>query len=154
MARTPRPQTPLSSLVRMLWVGALLAIPFALFFKLLFGGARSSYFSFYLVSIIFCYANSIATWAVGWFLIPRIVGDRKGRKAIVMEVAAYGWAAIAASFGAAVVLHFTLVPGFLGNFRQFAIIGMFTLLFAALFIGLSYAAHFYNEAIQRARSEE
>ena len=154
MARTPRPQTPRSSLIRMLWVGALLAIPFALFFKLLFGGARSSFFAFYLVSIIFCYANSIATWAVGWFVVTRLMGGRKGGKAIVLEVASYASAAIIASFAAAVILHFTLVPGFLGNLRQFMIIGMFTLLFAALFIGLSYAAHFYQEAIARARSEE
>jgi hypothetical protein len=66
----------MSSLVRMLWVGALLALPFAFFFKLLFGGPRSSFFSFYLVSLIFCYANSIATWAVGWFVVPRLVGGK------------------------------------------------------------------------------
>jgi serine phosphatase RsbU (regulator of sigma subunit) len=149
-----RPDTPASSLFRMFWLGAVLAVPFALFFKLLFGGPRSSFFSFYLVSLIFCYANWTATWSVGWVLVPRLLGGRKGGKAIVTEVVAYGGAAIAASFAAATILHFTLIPGFLGNFRQFAIVGMFTLLFAALFIGLSYAAHFYQEAIQRARSEE
>jgi serine phosphatase RsbU (regulator of sigma subunit) len=158
MARTARPRTKLSTLVTLLWKGPLMAIPFAIFFGVVMGGTWETIKAVYLISLVFSYANMLATWLARWFLIPRlhrkeeVRGDR-GR-AIVTDVVAYAASAIAASLGAALLIHWTIYPGFLGSIRQFAVVAMYTLLFAALFIGMSYAYHFYKDSIARARSEE
>jgi serine phosphatase RsbU (regulator of sigma subunit) len=158
MARPARPDSPVSSLLKLLWRGPLIAIPFAVFFTVVMGGSLAVFRTVYLVSLIFSYANGLAVWAARWLVIPRLSGggrERGGRAgAIVTDVVAYAGAAISGSLGAALLLQFTILPGFLGSFRQVAVVGMYTLLFAALFIGVSYAWHFYQDALLRARSEE
>jgi len=158
MARNARADTAASSLVKVLWRSPLLAIPFAVFFSVVLGGTLAMFRGIYVVSLIFSLANALAVWAVRWFLIPRLSGgpNAKGSRAgaIVTDVVAYAGAAIAGSLAAATLLHFTILPGFLGSLRQVATVGMFTLLFAALFIGVSYAWHFYKDALLRVRSEE
>ncbi len=160
MARKARPDTPFASLVKILWRGVFYAIPFAIFFGVLMGGTWAAFRGIYLVSLVFTYCNSLASWAVHWFLIPALRGRKDAAfattraNAIVVDVATYAATAIAASLIAATIIHFTILPGFLGSVRQFAVIGLFTLLFAALFIGVSYAYHFYQDALLRARSEE
>ncbi|MEP7027956.1 MAG: PP2C family protein-serine/threonine phosphatase [Candidatus Eisenbacteria bacterium] len=160
MARKARPATPLSGLVAILWRGVFFAIPFALFFGLLTGGGWAALPSIYAVSLVFTYCNALASWVVRWFVRPGLEGSAGAGsptargKAILLDVTAYAGAAIAASMLAAGIIHFTIFPGFLGSARQFAIVALFSLLFAALFIGVAYAYHFYEDALLRARSEE
>jgi len=158
MARNARPDTPAASLLKILWRGPLLAIPFAVFFSVVLGGTLAMFRGVYVVSLMFSYANALAVWAARWFLIPRLSGGpaaKAGRpRAVITDVIAYAGAAIAGSLAAATLLQFTILPGFLGSLRQVATVGMFTLLFAALFIGVSYAWHFYKDALLRVRSEE
>jgi sigma-B regulation protein RsbU (phosphoserine phosphatase) len=55
---------------------------------------------------------------------------------------------------AAFLIHFTIMPGFLGSARQVATLAMFCILFSALGILVAWAAVFYRRAIDRAKSEE
>jgi len=156
-SRARRPATPRTSLLSVLWRGPLYAIPFALFFGMLMGGSWAALVGVYKVSLIFTYTNGLMTWAVRWFVIPALGrGDTqltKQRK-ILRDVACYFAAALVGSLTAALIIHLTIFPGFLGSPRQFAVLGMFTLLFAAVFIGVSYSYHFYQDSLTRARSEE
>jgi serine phosphatase RsbU (regulator of sigma subunit) len=156
MARAARPDNARSSFLSVLLWGPIYAIPFALFFGILMGGTWKGYLQVYEVSLVFTYFNSIASWATRWFLIPALHRGRASNRSrtLMMDVACHVVAAIVGSLGAAVVLHFTFVPGFLGSLRAIVLVGLFTLLFAALFIGLSYAYHFYQDSLLRARSEE
>ena len=54
----------------------------------------------------------------------------------------------------AAAVHFTVMPGFLGSARNVMVIGMFTLLFSALFIGIATATAYYGKALERAKAEE
>ena len=55
---------------------------------------------------------------------------------------------------AAFLIHFTVLPGFMGSGRSVAISGMYTLLFFGLFAGINYAIVFYRQAVERARAVE
>jgi serine phosphatase RsbU (regulator of sigma subunit) len=160
MTRSSRPDTAVSQLVYFLWAGVFWAIPFALFFGFLSGGTWAAFRTIYLVSVVFTYCNALASWAARWFVIPAVSGRKEGDRAstrsnaIVLDVVIHVTAVLAGSLIAATIVHFTLIKGFLGSARAFVVVGMFTLLFAALIIGLSYAYHFYKDALVRARSEE
>lgn len=153
---------PIRELVGMLLTGWLYAIPFTIFFALVTGsGGRSQFVGIYLVSVVFAYCNMLANWASRSFLVPALhrreapaVGAALKPGRILTDVAAYVGSAILGSFVAAVIVHLFILPGFLGSLRSIGVVAAFTLLFAALFVGLSYAYHFYRDSLQRVRSEE
>jgi sensor histidine kinase YesM len=61
---------------------------------------------------------------------------------------------IAGAYAASFIIHFTLLPGFMGGWRQVVVSGLFTLLFSAVFTGYNFARVFYYQAIERARAVE
>jgi hypothetical protein len=144
----------------MLLTGWLYAIPFTLFFVLVTGASgRAQVLGVYEVSVVFAYCNMLANWVVRNFLTPALhrraqgAGSTKSSQ-VLTDVAAYGGAAILGSMLAAVLIHLAIFPGFLGSLRSVAVVALFTLLFAGLFVGVSFAYHFYKDSIARARSEE
>ena len=156
MARAARTETARSSFFRLLLWGPILAIPFALFFGVLMGSSWAEYLQIYEGSLVFSYFNGIASWATRWFLIPALHRGRPQDRArtLVLDIACHVAGAIVGSLSAAVVIHYTFIPGFLGSLRSVLMVGLFTLLFAALFIGVAYSYHFYQDSLARARSEE
>src|SRR5205814_1322710 len=68
--------------------------------------------------------------------------------------ATYIAAAVVGSYIGAFILHRTLIPGILGNARSVVTSGVFTLLFSALFGGISMASVYYRQAVERARAVE
>ncbi len=153
-----RKGSPLRRLFGVLWRQPLWAVPFAVFFGLLNDSGRGwpVYVMAYEVSLVFAYAIGLALWAVGCFLAPRIQAGAAGSAegASLRLGAAYTVGAIVASYVAAYVIHRTLVPGFLGSPRAVIVDGLFTLLFCALFSGISFAQVFYRQAVERARAVE
>jgi serine phosphatase RsbU (regulator of sigma subunit) len=143
-------------LVQVLWIQPLWAVPFAIFFGTLLGGGWRRYVGAYWASLVFSYAVGLALWAAEHFVMPlvRPPADEGKREPVWLDAAVYGSAAMIASGVAAVVLHFTIAPGFLGSARAVAVVGMFALLFTALFTGLAYASHFYRQALERARADQ
>jgi len=162
LARKARPESPGRELLGMTMTGWLYAIPFTLFFVLVTGASgRAQVLGVYLVSVVFAYCNMTANWATRNFVTPALhrrapeaVSAAARSSQILADVAAYVGAAIVGSGLAAVIVHLFIYPGFLGSLRSIAVVATFTLLFAALFVGVSFAYHFYKDSIARVRSEE
>lgn len=160
MARKARPESPGRELLGMMLTGWLYAIPFTLFFVLVTGASgRAQFIGVYEVSVVFAYCNMLANWATRNFLTPALhrraqgAGSSKSSQ-VLADVAAFVAAAVLGSMLAAVLVHLFIFPGFLGSLRSIAVVAVFTLLFAGLFVGVSFAYHFYKDSIVRARSEE
>ena len=156
MNPSPRPYTPLRGLLGMLWKQPLWAVPFALFFGTLYGSGLHGYVHAYKISFVFSWLIGLSLWVVRSFIAPRIERsrDRSETAAGVRMMLAYGSAAMIGSYAAATIVHFTLLPGFLGSTRAVLISGMFSLLFTALFSGISVAISSTREAIEKARAVE
>src|SRR5215831_1631479 len=157
MPRKLKPgDTPLKGFITMLWRQALWAIPFALFFGTIYGSRAFSYWLAYRMSAVFAYSVGVLLWVAHYFVEPRIRAARPDSR---MESnwligAWYTGLSILGSYIGATIIHFTLMPGFLGGWRQVLISGLYTLLFVALFTGISFARVFYLEAVARARAVE
>jgi serine phosphatase RsbU (regulator of sigma subunit) len=151
-----KPPTALARLITLVWRQPLFAIPFGIFFGLLFGRGRSDYVGAYIVSLVFAYSIAIAIWSTTYFLVP-VLQRRNllgGRNAGLVEAGLYFVVAVLGSFAAALIVHLTIVPGFLGSMRSILVAGTFTMLFAALFIGVNMANYYYRQSLDRARAEQ
>jgi serine phosphatase RsbU (regulator of sigma subunit) len=163
MAKPKKPQKPRStgaSLFRLLWRTPIFALPFAIFFALLNKAFKPGDFVLiYELSFIFALCNGLASWSVGRFLDrrrARTAADAVAnpRLNLTAEIAMFVGAAILGSTVAALTIHYTIFPSFLSDPHEIVVMVTFALLFCALFLGMSYATHFYGEALARARSEE
>jgi hypothetical protein len=155
--KAPRPDPSFArEMLKSLWRTPLFAIPFAIFFGTLFGDAGwTSYLRAYLMALAFGYCVAILTTANATWLLPKVIAPRVGGKAALpVEIASYIGMSIAGAFLGATIVHFTVMPGFLGGARAFLITAMFSLLFAVLITGLIYGWVFYRQSIARARSEQ
>jgi two-component sensor histidine kinase len=146
----------LRGLVALAWRQPLWAIPFAIFFGTQFGATPHAYWLCYEMSLTFAYLVGIAVWAARHIALRRIYGcPPDDRPSTVLRVGlTYIVAALIGSYAAAAVVHFTLYPGFLGSTQAVLVSGMYSLLFAALFSGISFAIRFYHQMVERARALE
>lgn len=148
-----------STLIRALWQPALWAVPFALFFSLLMAPSARGLLLMFQVALLFSYSIRIFMILAFRLVIPRVApagdGVRDPRRVLSwIEGIVCLVAAMVGAYAAAIIIHFTLVPGFLGTPRAILLSGTFTLLFALLFTGVSYAVVFYRQAVERARAVE
>ena len=160
-AKKGHSESPLRELVGMLLTGWLWAVPFALFFSLVAGGGRSQFLGIYLVSLIFAYCNMTMNWVARHAIVPALhrkdppaPGAQTKPARLLADILTFVACAIVGSMVAAWLIHRFLFPGFLGSLRAVGSVAAFTLLFSALFVGLSYAYHFYKDSLARARAEE
>jgi signal transduction histidine kinase len=144
------------SLVRLLWRQALWAIPFALFFGTIYGADLGSYLQALQVSLVFSYSIGFCVWLAGAFVMPRLGQARHhgGKVPLWLEASVFGASSIIGSYLGAAIVHFTIVPDFIGTPRALLISGMFALIFTFLFGGIIYANVFYRQAVARARAVE
>jgi len=141
------------SLVRLLWMQPLWAIPFALFFGTIFSSGVGGYWRAYRVSLLFAYTIGLSVWAVDRFFVSPRRCDRRTLP-LWAEILTFTSTSLLASYLAAVIAHFTVNPGMLGSARSIVITGMFGLIFTLLVTGLIYAYVFYRQALERARSDQ
>ncbi|MBK7368978.1 MAG: serine/threonine-protein phosphatase [Candidatus Eisenbacteria bacterium] len=154
MARPKRPVTPLADLASLIWRVPLYALPFAAFFVLVQGAPMSQAKGFYLVSLIFTFFTTLSIWCTAHFIAPRIEAWRENDPLKVVQVSGtYLLMSVVGVMAAAVVLNFTLIPGFISGMRGVLLILVYSLLFGALFLGLSLAVNFHRAAMERAGSE-
>jgi two-component sensor histidine kinase len=139
-----------------LWRQPLWAIPFALFFGTMFGSGFASYVLAYKMSLVFAYLIGLGLWVAHYIVLRDYYAcDEMERETPVLRlVITYSACSLVPAYIASAIIHFTLMPGFLGGPRQVAVSGMFTLLFTALFSGISFAASFYRQSMARARQVE
>lgn len=154
--RPPRPRSAMRGFITMLWRQALLSIPMALFFSVLYAEGPEGLFRAIKMTLVFSYVIGLVLWILGYLILPRLP-EKPGethtagvlRISLIYTVTSMLGAAIAAW-----VIHVTVLPGFLGSGRSVAVIGMYTLFFAVLTTGIILAFIFYRDAIQRARAEQ
>jgi serine phosphatase RsbU (regulator of sigma subunit) len=159
VARTKTPNTPAAEFVRLLWRAPLLSLPFALFFTVVMGAPMAWLGRMFLVALVFSYVIGLSVWTMGWWehrqaSRGRIVEAKTSGKGTILTVARYMGVSMFGTFLAAGIIHFTIVPGFLGSARAVSVVLLYGLLFSVLFIGVIFAFHFYEHALARARSEE
>ncbi len=158
MARTPKPYSPLRSLWNLAWRAPLLALPFAGFFHFMQGLPARYFGQFYAIALVFSYTIGFGIWLTG-FLDQRAARGRTldakaGGRGVILVILRYMGASLLSMLVASLILHFTLLPGMLGNWRSVTILLIYGILFSSLFMGISFAFTFYEHAIARARSEE
>jgi Stage II sporulation protein E (SpoIIE) len=151
-----KPETKFRSFINLLWIQALSAIPFGIFFGTLFGGGLRGYIDAYFISLVFAYVIGLSVWATEAFIRPRLLPESEtpAPGGFIKHGLLFGGVSLAASFVAAMIIHYTLLPGFMGSPRQVLTIAMFSVLFVVLVSGIIYAVIFYKEAVQRARSDQ
>jgi serine phosphatase RsbU (regulator of sigma subunit) len=156
MPRAAKRDTPLRDFLNLLWRQPLIAVPFALFFGTIFGRGRNAYVGAYWVSLIFAYSEALCMWALTEFILPRLRGpkDGSGGSRWMTHTIWYAGAGLFGAFIAAVILHFTLIPGLLGDAHAVTVILMFTLLFMVLFSAVYFANHYYRKSLDRVRADE
>ena len=158
---TPEPTRPAApsasmALLHILWRQPLWAIPFALFFGTMFGSGLASYVLAYKMSLVFAYLIGLGLWVARYVLLRDYYAcDEIESETPVLRLAiTYAACSLIPAYIASAIIHFTLMPGFLGGARQVLVSGMFTLLFTSLFSGISFAVSFYRQSLARARQVE
>ena len=153
-ARHPKPIW--RRLFAVAWQQPIWAIPFTIFFGTLYGGGWSSYWTAFRISLTFAYSIGLVILAAEISVLPRLPHRTGGRgPGETIEIAlTFGTAAMVGSYLGATLIHFTLLPGFLGGARSIAITGMYSALFIALVGGIRFAKVYHSLALERARAVE
>ncbi len=134
-----------------LWQQPLWAIPFALFFGLLYGGSPRSFLISFKISLVYAYCIRVSLELLEAFVLPAIQRSRPDRRLpLWVGIAAYTVTAILGSYIAALIVQ----PNMYGSARSMLINGAYALIFSTLFGGIAYAIHFYRESKLRARAIE
>lgn len=146
---------PLRKLVGLLWRVPLFSLPFALFFGTLFGGGGfRPYLVAYELALVFSAVIGVSLWLLENFVLPALQRRLPTWKPTLLSVGLlYMLASIAATFVAAFLVRVLLLPGFMRGTRSLAILGMFALLFAALFTALALVVEYHRSSLEHARSE-
>lgn len=156
-ATTGRPPSARRAILNTAWRTPLFAIPFALFFGTLFSrGGWNGYLRAYVMALAFGYCIALLTNFNAYVLLPKVLAPRMpaGKVALPLEIVSYVACSMIGAFLGAAIVHFTVMPGFLGGPRAFLITGMFSILFSVLITGLIYGWVFYQQSLQRARAEQ
>jgi len=149
-----KPANPWRQLVGLVWRAPLFALPFAVFFLIVSGAPLSTFLDYWLVSFVFAGCTTLAVWGTRWGVQPTLFRRFAGDPRLTwIASGAYLVASLLGTVVAALVLHYTLVPGMLGNARGVIQILTYSLLFGALFLALSLSINFYRRSIDRAGSE-
>ena len=156
MAPPPRPRSPWRPLLRLLWQQPLLAVPFAIFFGTMNGASLSVYRGAYILSLYFAYSIALALWTLEYWILPRLTWthDATTGRQMLQRIGLYALTSLVGSYTAALAIRWTVMPGFLGSPQTVAIVGMFTLLFTALFMGIATAMMYYRKTLDRVKAEE
>ena len=145
---------PGKDLLSLAWRVPLYSVPFALFFLITTGSPFRTFGLFYSVSLAFSGASLFGVWLTHHFLAPMIVDRFPDDPRLTWKISAlHAGMAILFSAAMAAVLHFTIMPGFLGSGRAVLTLVTYFALFGMLFVGLALAFNFYRQAMERAGSE-
>ena len=156
MTRPMKPRSARRALLDVIWRQPLWAIPFAIFFGTQFGTTLHAYAMAYRMSLAFAYLIGLALWAARYVALRDYYAvPEDARTSPTWRVGlTYMVAALIGSYAAAILIHFTIYHGFLGSAQAIAVSGMYTVLFASLFMGISYAMVFHRQSLERAQMVE
>ncbi len=151
---TRRPMNAKRILGIVVWQTGM-AVPFGVFFNLLYGEGFKTLPSFFLVSLIFSYVIRVSIWANRTLILPRILRASRfeGRPALILEIGSFGLAAMVGSVVSFTIMNLTFGHGHLATGKLIATFFAFSLLFSALFLGWVYAMRFHQNYTDRIRAE-
>lgn len=143
------------SVLRVLIRQALLALPFALFFNLMFGKGFSKFPGFYVVSLTFALSIAVTIRVNRHWILPRLhrATRAEGNTRLAVEIGSFAIAAIAGSILAAWIVNGTIAHGQIFTPRGTVMFLAFTLIFCGLFLGWVYAIRFQRNLTDRIRWE-
>ncbi len=146
--------SPWRDLASLLWKVPLLALPVGLFIQVTSGASFDRFAQYFAVSLVFSVYTMLGVWLTTHWLAPPFMARRKDDRGLTWKVTALH-TATAMLFGdaAALTVHATLIPGFLGNGRAILTLLTYFVVLGLIFVGLTLAWHFYRESIERAGSE-
>jgi hypothetical protein len=141
---------------QLLWRIPLIALPMAGFFGTITGGTWLHYVVSYQASLIFGYSIGLGHWVIHTFVLPRVNASRPpgSRTEWIEDGAWFTGVSLLGAAIASVIIHFTVIPGFLGSGRAIASVMMFSTMFTILFGGIFFAITFYRQSLARARAEQ
>ncbi|HEU4939993.1 MAG TPA: PP2C family protein-serine/threonine phosphatase, partial [Candidatus Eisenbacteria bacterium] len=131
----------------------LFAIPFAIFFAFMQGGSLRALPDYYVVTLLFSFIIVIVIELNRAFVVPRILPPDRG-PGHPLEIASFALSAILGSVIAGTILNLEIAPGTFGSARSVITFLIFTLLFTALFMGLTYAVRWKSLVVRTAREEQ
>jgi sensor histidine kinase YesM len=154
-----RPRSPARDLLDLLWQQPLWALPFAIFFALIYQPTWAGLLTNYKLALVFAVAIRSGLLAVKWWVLPPVLErleDRPYAHPIQHWIVGlyYSAGALLGTAVAAFLDNRYVLPGFLGSGRAVVLTFLYSLLFTALFLGFNYAVAFYRQAIDRARAVE
>ncbi len=154
MKPTVRRVSPWRDLASLLWKVPLLALPVGLFIQITSGAPLGRFWQYFVVSLVFAVAALVGVWLTTHWLAPPFMARRKDDRGLTWKVTALHTAtALLFGLAAALVVHATLIPGFLGNGRAILTLLTYFVVLGLIFVGLTLAWHFYRESMERAGSE-
>src|SRR5437773_12446955 len=134
MQRPPRPIR--REILDLIWQQPLWALPFTLFFSVLYAKTWSSVVTVFDVSLIFAYCVRFGLMAVTYLVLPRLkprtLDPLSPGGPFPIRSLWYSAGAVAGSYLAAIIVHLWVMPSFLGGWREVVGTGMFALLFTTL----------------------
>jgi serine phosphatase RsbU (regulator of sigma subunit) len=132
-----------------------MAIPFGIFFNLLFGEGFKTLPAFFLVSLIFSYMIAACISANRAWVLPRLLRASRleGNPALILEIGSFAVAAMVGSVLGFTIMNLTFGHGHMTTGKVIATFLAFTILFSALFLGWVYAMRFHKNYTERIRAE-
>jgi sigma-B regulation protein RsbU (phosphoserine phosphatase) len=153
-AKNARPRW-LRELLALLRILAI-SVPFAVLFGTLAGRGLAGYVDAYEIAVVFGFVITLCIRANESWVVPRLPGrgDQMARGNLALHVSSYVLASLIGAFLAAALINSTIARGVFASWQSLLVLGMFSLLFTVLFIGVSYAVHFHGAYMGRVREEE
>jgi serine phosphatase RsbU (regulator of sigma subunit) len=142
------------ALNRIAWQ-SFLALPFAIFFNLLYGGGLKSFPSYLAVSLLFAYVIGAMVGINRTWILPRLRKAVRagGTTALVVEIGSFALASMLGAIICGLVLNAALGHGQAISGRTIGSFLAFTILFSGLFMGWIYAIRFQRRLTDRIRAE-
>jgi serine phosphatase RsbU (regulator of sigma subunit) len=133
----------------------LLAVPFAVFFDLLYGGGFKSFGPYLGVSLVFAYVIGAAVGINRALILPQIrkMIRAEGTTALAIEISSFALASMLGAIVSGLILNRVLGHGRAISGRTVAAFFAFTVVFSALFMGWIYALRFQRRLTDRIRVE-
>jgi len=132
-----------------------MAVPFAIFFCLLYGGDFKNFASYLAVSLLFAYVIGATVGINRAWILPRLrrASRAGGNTAFVVEAASFALAAMVGAIITGLILNATLGHGRAISGRSIATFLAFTVVFCSLFLGWIYALRLQRRLTDRIRAE-
>ncbi len=143
---------PLRSFALVLWLPLVASLPIALLFGTLDWLGWLGYVLAYKITLVFAYPIALSVWLARAFLIPRMRTPSRRRRIWTLEVVPTTVAAIIGALAGVGIME-ALQPGTVGGALTVVQIIMFTLLFCALALAVTYAVAFHRDSVERARTD-